>query len=140
MIREVLTMAYHSQETALEKRKECAFNYVFRTVGNKTQSYKLWYTEHEQEPPKNAHVRAYKMFKEPQTQEFVEEYRRELRADYKNMKEKIVGELSEIAFDHEGTKGERTAALKELNSMFGYNNQNVNLNANADINVNLEGF
>jgi hypothetical protein len=81
---------------------------------------------------------AAKVIQNPKCQEYIEKFREENKATYKNLRDINIAILQDIALDPCTGKRDRIAALKELNSMCGYNSTNVNLNADANIVVDLD--
>jgi hypothetical protein len=68
----------------------------------------------------------------------IERFRAENRKEYPQIRDNNIAILTEIAT--EGTRNaDRVSAIKELNSMFGYNAQNINVNGRMDseIEVNI---
>ena len=68
----------------------------------------------------------------------IAQFREENRAKYPHMRDSNIAILTDIAVNG-NRNADRISAIKELNSIFGYNTQNLNINGKLDseIEVNI---
>lgn len=59
----------------------------------------------------------------------------ENRKEYAHLRDENIAILRSIASDHNNRKGDRISAIKELDSIMGYAQQNVNLNGKVDSDI-----
>lgn len=71
-------------------------------------------------------------------QKYLREFEEENARNLANLRQMNIDTLSELAYSGDTNKRDRIAAIKELNSMCGYNSSNVNLNGGLDIEVVIE--
>lgn len=131
-------MSEASTETVENRDWELANLYVNLTPGNKTEAYRVFCATHNNKvKPEFINRYAHQAFKKPSVQKYVEQLRAENRALYADMRDNNIANLASMATDLDTKKSDRIAAIKELNSMFGYNQQNINMDATQTINVSL---
>lgn len=119
-----------------EQAWEIANLYVNCTGYNANEAWRRWHDMHGKEYKPKSVNNASRFFRtHPQIMKYVEELKAENRARYPEMRDINVNRLNEIA--NNGKASDRIAAIKELNSMFGYNQQNINMDATQTINVSL---
>lgn len=82
--------------------------------------------------------RACVCFKDPVVKKYVQQFREENREKYSYLREDNIAMLREIAASSKSNK-DRVSAIKELNSMCGFNQQNINANVDSNIDVIIEG-
>lgn len=121
-----------------EERERIAYDFAWHWVntcaGNKTAAYSKACGE---KKSNNAAQCFYRANRE-KIDKHVEKFRAENRAEYPHMRDNNIALLSEIAVNGD-RNSDRIAAIKELNSMCGFNTTNVNLNGkvDSDIEVNI---
>lgn len=121
------------------KAWELAHYYVNETPGNKTASLRKYKQAHGEEIDE-AYIRihAYNAFKNPEVEHYIALLREENRKRYAEIRDKNIANLCEIAFNDKTSNKDRIAATKELNSMFGYNSQNINMSGNQTLEIVIE--
>lgn len=118
---------------------ELANFYVNETAGNKTQAYKLWCQAHNIDyGDSTCHTAAFRQFEKPEIRAYIETLKEENRKKYAEMRDNNISNLYSIATNLDNKTADRIAAVKELNSMFGYNQHNFNVDANASIELVIE--
>ena len=70
--------------------------------------------------------------------EYIRQFREENREKYSYLREDNIAMLREIAASSKSNR-DRVSAIKELNSMCGFNQQNINANVDSNIDVIIEG-
>ena len=116
---------------------EVAYNYVNICAGNKTESLRKYYLDHGLNMPKYIITSAFEFFKHKQVQIYVDQFREENRKKLVNQREDNIAMLLEIATGLTANNRDKVAAIKELNSMCGFNIQNINVESNT-ITIELE--
>lgn len=86
----------------------------------------------------NARGRACEYFKDPVVKEYIQQFREENREKYSYIREDNIATLRNIVASSKSNK-DRMTAIKELNSMCGFNQQNINANVDSNIDVIIEG-
>lgn len=121
------------------KAMELAHYYVNETPGNKTASLRKYKQAHGEKINEASIVTlAYQAFKNPDVQFHIASLREENRKRYAEIRDKNIANLCEIAFSDKTSNKDRIAATKELNSMFGYNSQNINMSGNQTLEIVIE--
>ena len=121
--------ASRSKDSLAQKEWEVAFNFVNVTAGNKTEAYLKYYRDHNIPLPEYPAPQANKFFKRAKTQKLVEQFREENRAAFGYIRDENIAMLRDIASTEANRKPDRIAAMKELNSMCGFNQQNINVDS-----------
>ena len=101
-------------------------------AGQKTAAYRKTMQEHgiQEEKSRFAGCNFHAQHKD-EIEALICKFREENRARYPEMRDSNIALLTEIAV--EGTRNsDRIAAIKELDSIMGYNQQNLNLNGKVD--------
>lgn len=123
----------------ISKAWELAHYYVNETPGNKTASMRKYKQAHGEDINEGTiRYLAYQAFQNPEVQLHIDELRAENRKHYADIRDKNIANLCEIAFDDKTNNKDRIAATKELNSMFGYNSQNINMSGNQTLEIVIE--
>lgn len=120
-----------NQDEFKNKCYEVAYNYVNICAGNKTESLRKYYLDHGLNMPKYVITSAFEFFKHGLVKQYVEQFRQENRKKLVNQRENNIAMLLEIASGLKVTNKDKIAAIKELNSMCGYNIQNINIDTNT---------
>ena len=133
---------YHAETAVNEKKWEVAWYFVNKWAGNKSQSYAEYYRNHEKPIPKGLNMSAYRFFKDEEVQNLIEQFRKENREKYSELRDDNIALLRDISTDDSAKKSDRVAAIKELNHIMGYGTQNVNVNGQIDneIEINITGI
>ena len=128
-----------SKQTQNEFKRLLAWFYVNECASNQTQAYlKAKEAMGASVTYNTAHSEAHKIFKSPLVKEYVQQFREENREKYSYLREDNIAMLREIAASSKSNK-DRVSAIKELNSMCGFNQQNINANVDSNIDVIIEG-
>lgn len=78
----------------------------------------------------NANSIAYKQFKKKRVKDYIKQFREENQANYPQMRDDNIAMLRDMAAN--GTRAaDRLNAIKELNNMMGYNQQNVKVESDS---------
>lgn len=128
--------ASRSKDSLAQKEYEVAFNFVNITAGNKTEAYLKYYRDHNIPLPEYPAPQASKFFNRAKTQKLVEQFREENRAAFSHIRDENIAMLRDIASTESNRKPDRIAAMKELNLMCGFNQQNINVDSKT-IEVNI---
>ena len=128
----------NSREELDNKEFEIAYNYVNRNAGNKTQAYLSYYRDRNLAPPKNARANAYEFFRRDGVQQLIKKFQEENRKRLAYLRDENIAMLRDIASNEATSKKDRIAAMKELNSMGGFNQQNISVDSDIDITITLE--
>ena len=128
-----------NQDEFKAKCYEVAYNYVNICAGNKTESLRKYYLDHGLNMPKYPITSAHEFFKHSEVQAYVDQFRAENRKRLINQREDNIAMLLEIATSLGANNRDKVAAIKELNSMCGFNIQNINVDTNT-ITIELEPF
>lgn len=128
-----------TKQTQDEFKRLLAYFYVNECASNQIQAY-LKAREEIGTPVaySTANADAYKYFKDPLVKECVQQFREENREKYSYLREDNIAMLREIAASSKSNK-DRVSAIKELNSMCGFNQQNINANVDSNIDIIIEG-
>lgn len=121
-----------------EKLRQVIYDYAWHWVntcaGNKTAAYSRAFGE---EKSRTSAYNFYQRHKE-EMDALIEKFRAENRAEYPHMRDSNIAILTDIAVN--GAKdNDRISAIKELDSIMGYNSTNINMNGRMDgeIEVNI---
>lgn len=117
---------------------ELAHIYVNEAPGNQRAAYRLFLDRRNIVQAESSMANAWKVYHKPKVMEYVEELRAENREKYAEIRDNNIATLNEIATNPASKNQERVQAVKELNTMFGYNQANVNVNANQSIELVIE--
>ena len=120
------------------KSQELAFLYVNITGYNARKAYKMWCDEHNVDYTTSSLSNSCRYFAKPAIKKYIKQFQAENRERYSNMRDINIQNLYSISTDLGESTSNRIAATKELNSMFGYNSQNINVDANAAIEIVIE--
>lgn len=130
--------ASRSKDALAQKEWEVAWNFVNVAAGNKKEAYVQFYREHDIPIPKYANSQADKFFKRERVKELVEQFRAENREAFSHIRDENMAILKDIATTTTNKKSDRIAAIKEINLMCGFNQQNINV-ADQVITIEFEG-
>lgn len=133
-------MAYNGNNRDEFKAKcyEVAYNYVNICAGNKSESLKKYYLDHGEVMPKYLRSTSHEFFKHALVKQYVEQFREENRKQLVHAREENIAMLKDIASSIDSNSKDKVAAIKELNSMCGYNQHNVNVDAKTKIIIDIE--
>ncbi len=121
--------ASRSKEALAQKEWEVAFNFVNVTAGNKAEAYRQYYREHDIDMPVAIVQQAHKFFNRQRVKDLIEQFRAENREAFNHIRDENIATLRDIASTASNRKSDRIAAVKELNSMCGFNQQNINVDS-----------
>lgn len=129
-----------TEDTKLAMAARFAEIYVYEHPGHLTNSYRQLAQERGIEYSKTHSLRsqASRYYQKPYVKEAVAAERERAKEQFAINKDEIVAALKDIAFDEECGRKDRLCALRTLNEMGGFNQQNVNLAAQAQIDVVVE--
>lgn len=117
------------EPTAKEWARALAYNYVNACGSNQIQAYMK--TKEEFGMPVShaeANSMAYKQFKKSAVIKYIQEFRDENFKKLEQMREDNIAMLMDIAQSSKSPK-DRIAAIKELNLMCGFNQQNIKVDS-----------
>lgn len=128
-----------TEEAQNEFKHTLAWFYVNECASSQTQAYmKAREAIGTPVPHSVANSNAYKAFRDPLVKEYIRQFREENKEKYAYLREDNIAMLREIAASSKSNK-DRVSAIKELNSMCGFNQQNINANVDSNIDVIIEG-
>lgn len=83
---------------------------------------------------------AYHRFKKEDVRAHIQQFKMDNRERLAELRDENVALLKDISTNPKLSNKDRIAAIKELNSMCGYNQSNLNVSATADIVIEIEDF
>jgi hypothetical protein len=129
-------MAVSCSKDAIDERIQLfAWHLVNTSMGIKLRAYEHMAADIGAEMVSSPTVYSFYNNHKAEIEKWVSEFRQENKEQNEELRDQNIALLKDIAGDCTTNKRDRIAALKELNHMCGFGEENVNLKAQADIEV-----
>lgn len=110
---------------------EIAYNYVNITAGNKTEAFRKYCIDNNKEIPSSNAKSAYAFFENQLVKDYIKKFREENHKLLQSQRADNIAMLLSIATNLKTKDRDKISAIKELNTMCGYNIHNINVEPNT---------